>query len=189
MSKIVELRHFDSHKEIRIVCDASHNGLGAVLEQLGPEGWRPISFASRYLNEAEKKYSTNKLEMWAVVWGAEYFQNYILGQKFLIVTAESQKAINRLEVLSRDESVDDGKTYKRNSTNQIRTRGLSRRLREKRSELVGAITQSEHNCLQSSNFKIQISKSQIGMDRSMRKRQKFLKQHPSLNSSSNEIEE
>ena len=71
VSNIVELRHFDIHKDIRIVCDASHNGLGAVLEQLGPEGWRPISFASRYLNEAEKKYSTNELEMLAVVWGAE----------------------------------------------------------------------------------------------------------------------
>ena len=68
------------------MCDASHNGLGAVLEQLGPEGWRPISFASRYLNEAGKKDSTNELEMFAVVWGAEYFRNYILGRNFLIVT-------------------------------------------------------------------------------------------------------
>ena len=87
-ANIVELRHFDIHKDIRIVCDASHNGLGAVLEQLGPEGRRLISFASRYLNEAEKKYSTNELEMLAVVWGggAEYFRNYILGRNFLIVT-------------------------------------------------------------------------------------------------------
>ena len=86
MSNIVELRRFDIHKDIRIVRDASNNRLGAVLEQLGPEGWRPISFASRYLNEAEKKYSTNELEMLAVVWGAEYFRNFILGRNFLIVT-------------------------------------------------------------------------------------------------------
>ena len=68
ISNIVELRRFDIHEDIRIVCNASHNGLGAVLEQLGPEGWRPISFASRYLNDAEKKYSTNESEMLAVVW-------------------------------------------------------------------------------------------------------------------------
>ena len=37
VSNIVELRHFDIHKDIRIVCDASHNRLGAVLEQLGPD--------------------------------------------------------------------------------------------------------------------------------------------------------
>ena len=69
VANIVELKHFDIHKDIRVVCDASHNGLGAVLEQLGTEGWRPISFASRFLNAAEKKYSTNELEMLAVVWG------------------------------------------------------------------------------------------------------------------------
>ena len=86
MSNIVELRHFDIHKDNWIMCDASHNGLGAVLEQLGPEGWRPISLASRYLNEEEKKCSTNELEMLAVVWRAEYFRNYILGRNLLIVT-------------------------------------------------------------------------------------------------------
>ena len=42
VANIVELKHFDVHKDIRIVCDASHNGLRAVLEQLGSEGWRPI---------------------------------------------------------------------------------------------------------------------------------------------------
>ena len=55
VANIVELKHFDIHKDIRVVCDASHNGLGADLEQLGREGWRPISFASRFLNAAEKK--------------------------------------------------------------------------------------------------------------------------------------
>ena len=86
VANIVELRHFDIHRDTRIVCDASHNGLGAVLEQLNSDGWRPISFASRYLNEAEKKYSTNELEMLAVVWEAEYFRNYVLGRTFVIVT-------------------------------------------------------------------------------------------------------
>ena len=86
VANIVELKHFDIHKDIRVVCDASHNGLGAVLEQLGTEGWSPISFASRFLNAAEKKYSTNELEMLAVVWGAEYFRNYILGRSFTVIT-------------------------------------------------------------------------------------------------------
>ena len=94
MANIVQLRHFDIHRDTRIVCDASHNGLGAVLEQLNSDGWRPISFASRYLSEAEKKYSTNELEVLAVVWGAEYFQNYVLGRSFLIDT--DHKALKSL---------------------------------------------------------------------------------------------
>ena len=62
VANIVELKQFDVPKNIRIVCDASHNGLGSVLEQLGTDRWRPISFAiSQYLNEAEKRYSTNDL--------------------------------------------------------------------------------------------------------------------------------
>ena len=94
-----------------------------------------------------------------------------------------------MEVLSRDESVEGGKTCKRKLTNQIQTRDLSGRLREIRTGLVGANIKSEQSCSKSLNSKIQISTSKIGMDRSMRKWQKFLKQHPSLNSSSDEIEE
>ena len=94
------------------------------------------------------------------------------------ITAENQQSINRLEVLSRDESVEGGKTCKRNSTNQIRTRGLSRPLRKIRTGLLGFITQSEEKCLQSSNFKIQNSNSQIAMNRSLRKCQKISETAP-----------
>ena len=86
VANIVELKHFDIHKDIRVVCDASHNGLGAVLEQLGTEGWRPISFALRFLNAAEKEYSTSELEMLAVVWRAKYFRNYIPGRPLTDIT-------------------------------------------------------------------------------------------------------
>ena len=86
VANIVALKKFCIHKDIKIVCDASLNGLGAVLEQLGTEGWRPISFASQFLSVAEKKYSTNELEKMAVVWWAEYFKKYILGRPFTVVT-------------------------------------------------------------------------------------------------------
>ena len=82
VANIVELRHFDIHRDTRSVCDASHNGIGAVLQQLNSDGWRPISFASRYLNEAEKKYSTNELEMLAVVWGRNTSEIMCWGDNF-----------------------------------------------------------------------------------------------------------
>ena len=67
VANIVELKHFDVHKDIRLMCDVSPNGLGEVHEQLGSDGWRPISLASRFLIAAERKNSTNELEMLAVV--------------------------------------------------------------------------------------------------------------------------
>ena len=50
VAKVVELRNFDVHRDIWLVFHTSPNGLGAVLKQLRPEGWRHISFASRFLN-------------------------------------------------------------------------------------------------------------------------------------------
>ena len=86
VKNLVELRHLDIHPETRIICDASHDGLGAVLEHYSASGWHPISFASRYLNPAEKKYSTNELELIAVVWATEYFRNYIYGRYFTVIS-------------------------------------------------------------------------------------------------------
>ena len=43
-------------------------------------------FCISVLNAAKKKYSTNELEMLAVVWGSEYLRNYIFGRKFTVVT-------------------------------------------------------------------------------------------------------
>ena len=68
-------------------CDASHSGLGASLEQQNVEGeWIPIAFASRYLNTQEKKYSTNELELLAVVWSVDRFKHFLLGKEFVIAT-------------------------------------------------------------------------------------------------------
>ena len=86
VKNIAELRHFDIHRETRIIYDASHDGLGAVLEQYSASGCNPISFASRYLNPAEKKYSTNVLEVLAVVWATEHFRNYIYGRYFTAIS-------------------------------------------------------------------------------------------------------
>ena len=76
-----ELRHFDIHRETRIICDASHDGLGAVLEQ-----YCASRFAFCYLIPAEKKHSTNELELLAVVWATEHFRNYIYGRYFTVIS-------------------------------------------------------------------------------------------------------
>ena len=86
VKNIVEFKHFDIHRETRIVCDASHDGLGAMIEQYRSNGWNPISVASRYLNAAEKKYSSNEIELLAVLWATEHFPNYIYGRYFTVTS-------------------------------------------------------------------------------------------------------
>ena len=64
-------------------CDASHSGLGASLEQETNGGlWVSISFASRFLSSAELDYSTNELELLAVVWACKHFRVHLLGNQF-----------------------------------------------------------------------------------------------------------
>ena len=47
---VVELTHFKRNQEIRINCDASKQGLGAVLHQSQEKSeWKPICFASSFL--------------------------------------------------------------------------------------------------------------------------------------------
>ena len=55
VASITKVHYYDATRETRVKCDASHDGLGATLEQQNDEGlWVPISFASRYLNAQEK---------------------------------------------------------------------------------------------------------------------------------------
>ena len=83
---LTENTHFDVKRKTRVKTDASHNGLGASLEQLHGNDWKTISFASRFLNPHESKYSTNELELLGVVWAVEYYKNYLYGSDFEIIT-------------------------------------------------------------------------------------------------------
>ena len=74
-------------KDTRVKCDASRSGFEATLEQKPAEGdWMPIAFALRYLDAQKKIYSTNELELLAVVWAVELFKHYLLGREFTIAT-------------------------------------------------------------------------------------------------------
>ena len=47
--------HYNPQLETRTKCDASRSGLGTALEQLRVEGWKPIAFASRFLNSCDER--------------------------------------------------------------------------------------------------------------------------------------
>ena len=70
-----------------LTTDASPFGVEAVLAHETPEGEKPIGFASRTLNSAERNYSQTEKEGLAVIFGVLKFHRYLYGQPhFKIIT-------------------------------------------------------------------------------------------------------
>jgi hypothetical protein len=69
-------------EDMVVYCDASHQGLGAVLMQRG----RVIAYASRQLKPHEGNYPTHDLELGAVVFALKMWRHYLYGVKCTIFT-------------------------------------------------------------------------------------------------------
>lgn len=70
--------------------DASGVALGAVLTQRQSNGlWRTISFASKALTPAERRYDQTSREAFAMVWAVEKYQHYLIGREFTLLTDSS----------------------------------------------------------------------------------------------------
>ena len=72
---------YDPNRELKINADASSFGIGGVLLQKQNEGvWKPVSYMSRALSEAESRYSQIEKECLAFTWMCERSSDYILGK-------------------------------------------------------------------------------------------------------------
>ena len=81
------LVHYDSTLPVRLACDASQYGVGAVISHLMPDGTeRPIAYGSRTLTKAEKNYAQIDKEAAAIIFGIKKFHPYIYGRKFTLIT-------------------------------------------------------------------------------------------------------
>ena len=77
----------DWSKSFHVTLDASGWCVGAILWQLDDEGReRPIYYASRQMNPAEKNYTTTEREALAVIYACKKFRHYLLGYKVIFHT-------------------------------------------------------------------------------------------------------
>ena len=83
------LARYDRDLDTRVVIDASVVGLGAVLEQLHGDTWRPVSHWSRKLIDAETRYSAIDLEWLAVVEAVSRVWQHLLEDILITVRFDS----------------------------------------------------------------------------------------------------
>ncbi|GKA71807.1 putative reverse transcriptase domain-containing protein [Tanacetum coccineum] len=72
----------EGNDDFVIYCDASHQGLGAVLMQRE----KVIAYASRQLKPNEENYTTHDLELGAVVFAIKIWRHYLYGTKCTVFT-------------------------------------------------------------------------------------------------------
>jgi len=72
-----------------LTTDASKLAVAAVLSQVQDGAERPIAYASREKNTADRNYSTTEAEMLALVWAAKYFRCYLYGKRSVVRTDHS----------------------------------------------------------------------------------------------------
>ncbi|XP_039893254.1 uncharacterized protein K02A2.6-like [Simochromis diagramma] len=81
------LVHYSTNLPLKLACDASPYGLGAVISHVMENGEeRPVAFASRTLTEAEQKYAQIEKEALAIIFGVKKFHKYLYGRKFTLIT-------------------------------------------------------------------------------------------------------
>ena len=81
------LVHYNTRMPLKIACDASPYGVGAVISHVMENGEeRPVAFAPRTLNEAEKNYAQIEKEALAIIFGVKKFHKYLYGRKFTLLT-------------------------------------------------------------------------------------------------------
>ncbi|GFR76469.1 polyprotein [Elysia marginata] len=86
LSSDILLTHFSPEKELILTCDASPDGVAAVLSHQDDMGERPIAFASRSLSQAEKNYSQLDREGLSIIFGVKKFHKFLFGWNVTIFT-------------------------------------------------------------------------------------------------------
>ena len=74
------LAQYDVNLPTALQSDASRfNGIGYALLQQHGDRWRLVQCGSRFISDAESRYSTGDKELLAGVWAVRKCKNYLLG--------------------------------------------------------------------------------------------------------------
>ncbi|GFV82631.1 retrovirus-related Pol polyprotein from transposon 297 [Trichonephila clavipes] len=85
---VLQLLNFT--EQFNLLTDASGVGIGVVLNK----NHRPIAFASRTLNKAERNYTVTERECLAVIWALNKFKTYFRSRPVKVIT--DQAALTKL---------------------------------------------------------------------------------------------
>ena len=79
------MAYYDPTAETSLIVDGSPVGVAAILSQKQQDGnFRPVAYASRTLNDTERRYSQIERETLAVLYGIERFHVYLYGMSFTV---------------------------------------------------------------------------------------------------------
>ena len=80
---ILDFPDFSADNIFTLKTDAS--GIAAGAELANANG-KPVAYASRALNQAEKNYPSLHREIMAIAWAVRHFRPYLFSRKFVIYT-------------------------------------------------------------------------------------------------------
>ena len=78
-----------------LTTDASQVAVAAILFQVQDGVERPIAYASRQTNKAERAYIVSESQMLALLWATKYFRCYLYGKRFVVRTDHAALAYLR----------------------------------------------------------------------------------------------
>ncbi|KAJ0170406.1 hypothetical protein K1T71_013777 [Dendrolimus kikuchii] len=91
------LAHFNSQAKVILTVDASPVGLGAILSQVDSDGVeRPVSYASRSLTPAERKYAQIQKEATAIIFGVRKFHQFLYGRSDPFILRTDHKPLTAI---------------------------------------------------------------------------------------------